>query len=54
MAFLNGAEYAQFRPNQEGATDVIADFNAQLETLETGDPQQILDSVQANLEAVVG
>lgn len=54
VAFLNGAEYAQFRPNQEGATDVIADFNAQLETLETGDPQQILDSVQANLEAVVG
>jgi multiple sugar transport system substrate-binding protein len=54
VAFLNGAEYAQFRPNQEGATDVIADFNAQLETLESGDPQQILDSVQANLEAVVG
>jgi multiple sugar transport system substrate-binding protein len=30
VAFLNGAEYAQFRPNQDGATDVIADFNAQL------------------------
>jgi multiple sugar transport system substrate-binding protein len=54
VAFLNGAEYAQFRPNQDGATDVIADFNAQLETLKDGDPQQILDSVQANLEAVVG
>ena len=53
-AFLTGADYAQFPPNQEGATDVIADFNAQLESLETGDPQQILDSVQANLEAVVG
>jgi len=53
-AFLTGADYAQFPPNQEGATDVIADFNAQLETLKTGDPQQILDSVQANLEAVIG
>lgn len=53
-AFLTGADYAQFPPNQEGATDVIADFNAQLETLKAGDPQQILDSVQANLEAVVG
>ena len=53
-AFLAGADYAQFPPNQEGATEVIADFNAQLESLKTGDPQQILDSVQANLEAVVG
>lgn len=53
-AFLNGAEYAQFRPNQDGATDVITDFNAQLESLKTEDPVSILDSVQANLEAVVG
>ena len=53
-AFLTGADYAQFPPNQEGATDVIADFNAQLESLKTGDPQEILDSVQTNLEAVVG
>ncbi|HYJ49303.1 MAG TPA: extracellular solute-binding protein [Microbacterium sp.] len=53
-AFLNGADYAQFPPNQDGATEVIADFNAQLNTLETGDPQAILDSVQTNLEAVVG
>lgn len=53
-AFLNGAEYAQFPPNQDGATDVIADFNAQLEGLKTGDPAAILESVQANLEAVVG
>jgi len=53
-AFLTGADYAQFPPNEDGATDVIADFNAQLESLKTGDPQEILDSVQANLEAVVG
>ena len=53
-AFLAGADYAQFPPNQEGANDVVSDFNAQLETLKDGDPQEILDSVQANLEAVVG
>lgn len=53
-AFLTGADYAQFPPNQEGASDVVSDFNAQLESLKTGDPQQILDSVQSNLEAVVG
>ncbi|WP_103663533.1 extracellular solute-binding protein [Microbacterium sp. CJ77] len=53
-AFLNGAEYAQFPPNSDGASDVIADFNAQLESLKTGDPASILDSVQGNLEAVVG
>ncbi len=53
-AFLSGADYAQFPPNQDGAADVIGDFNAQLEGLKDGDPQQILDSVQANLEAVTG
>jgi len=53
-AFLTGADYAQYLPNQAGANEVIADFNAQLESLKTGDPQAILDSVQANLEAVVG
>ncbi|MDQ0728733.1 hypothetical protein QFZ21_003733 [Microbacterium sp. W4I20] len=52
-AFLAGAEYAQFPPNQDGATDVIADFNAQIETLKTGDPAAILGSVQTNLEAIV-
>jgi len=51
--FLAGADYAQFPPNQNGASDVIADFNAQLESLKTADPAQILSSVQSNLEAVV-
>lgn len=51
--FLAGAEYAQFPPNQAGSADVIADFNSQLESLKTGDPKTILDSVQSNLEAVV-
>lgn len=51
--FLAGADYAQFPPNLDGAADVIADFNAQLESLSTGDPAEILDGVQANLEAIV-
>ncbi|SIS08857.1 extracellular solute-binding protein [Microbacterium sp. RURRCA19A] len=51
-AFLAGAEYAQFPPNIAGAADVITDFNAQLESLKTGDPQAILTAVQGNLEAI--
>ena len=51
--FLAGAEYAQFPPNQDGAADVIADFNAQLESLKTAVPADILGSVQSNLEAIV-
>lgn len=51
--FLSGADYAQFPPNQDGAADVISDFNAQLESLKTGDPAQILGTVQSNLEAIV-
>jgi multiple sugar transport system substrate-binding protein len=51
--FLAGAEYAQFPPNQDGAADVVADFNAQLESLKTGDPAQILGTVQSNLDAIV-
>ena len=52
-AFLDGAEHAQFPPNQDGSADVITDFNAQLESLATGDPSSILQSVQSNLEAIV-
>ena len=51
--FLAGADHAQFPPNQDGAADVISDFNAQLESLKTGDPAQILGTVQSNLEAIV-
>lgn len=51
--FLAGADYAQFPPNQDGAADVIADFNAQLESLKTAEPADILGSVQSNLEAIV-
>jgi multiple sugar transport system substrate-binding protein len=53
-AFLAGAEYAQGIPTYDGTADVITDFNAQLQGLKDGDPQQILDTVQSNLEAIVG
>ena len=52
--FLAGADYAQGVPTNDGIAAVITDFNAQLEGLKTGDPQQILDTVQSNVEAVVG
>jgi len=52
-AFLTGADYAQFIPNMAGSVDVVADFNAQLESLESGDPKAILQTVQGNLEAIV-
>ncbi len=52
-AFLAGADYAQGIPTYDGTADVITDFNSELQGLKTGDPQQILDSVQSNLEAIV-
>ena len=52
--FVDGAEYAQNPPSQEGASDVITDFNAQLEGLQDGDPAAILESVQQSMQAVVG
>lgn len=53
-AFLDGVEYAKNPPSQAGTADVVADFNAQLETLADADAQSILDSVQTNLEAALG
>ncbi|TDN92267.1 extracellular solute-binding protein [Microbacterium sp. BK668] len=53
-AFIAGADYAQGIPTYEGTADVITDFNSQLQGLKDGDPQQILDTVQSNLEAIVG
>lgn len=51
-AFLNAADYAQFIPTMAGSVDVVADFNAQLESLASGDVKGILDTVQGNLEAI--
>ncbi|PVG82830.1 ABC transporter substrate-binding protein [Nocardioides gansuensis] len=52
-AFVAGAEYAQNPPSQAGTTDVISDFNAQLEGLEDGDPRAILESVQQTMQAAL-
>ena len=53
VPFLGGADYAKGVPTVKGAADVVTDFNSQLESLKTGDPQQILDSTQSNLEALL-
>ncbi|MCL3777346.1 MULTISPECIES: extracellular solute-binding protein [unclassified Actinomyces] len=53
VVFLNGADYAISMPTANGASDVVADFNSQIASLATSDPKTILDSVQANLEAVI-
>ena len=53
-AFLTSADYAQFIPTMAGSVDVVADFNAQLESLGSGDVKSILDTVQGNLEAIAG
>ena len=53
-AFIDAADYAVAVPNNEGVSDVIADLNAQLETLGSGDPATILKSAQTNLEAALG
>lgn len=54
VAFLDGAAHAQGLPTNVGATDVVNDFNAQLESLKSGDPKRILSTVQGNLAPVVG
>ena len=53
--FVNGVAYAKGVVNLPGITDVLKDFDSQLESLATGDPKSILDSVQQNLtDAVSG
>jgi multiple sugar transport system substrate-binding protein len=51
--FIAGADYAQNPPAEQGAADVISDFNAQLEGLKDGDPEAILSSVQGTLQAAL-
>lgn len=52
LPFIEGADYSRSLPNLVGITDVVADLNAGLQTLATGDPAEILSSAQANLEAI--
>ncbi len=51
-AFVTGGEYASGVPAVEGWTDVVGDFNAQIEGLTNADPQAILTSVQSTLSAI--
>lgn len=53
VPFLNGADYAVGTPTAKGSADVVTELNSKLESLKTGDPQQILDAAQKNLEALL-
>lgn len=52
-AFIDGADYAINLPSQPGTGDVLGDFNAQLETLSSTEPETILASVQESLQAAL-
>lgn len=52
-AFVDAADYAQTVPNEQGASDVITDFNSQLSTLASSDPATILTSVQQEMQAAL-
>jgi multiple sugar transport system substrate-binding protein len=52
--FVDGIQYARGVVNLPGITDVLGDYNSQLQSLATSDPKTILDSVQQNLTAAVG
>ena len=51
--FVNGIAYAQSTLNAPGVTDVLADFDSQLEKLASADPKTILDAVQDNLSTAL-
>jgi multiple sugar transport system substrate-binding protein len=52
-AFIDGADYAINLPSQPGTGDVIGDFNSQLATLSSTEPETILASVQESLQAAL-
>lgn len=54
VAFLDGADYAQFIPPVEGIGTVIGDFNNQLENLRSTGAESILSSTQTSLQAILG
>ncbi|MEW1959371.1 extracellular solute-binding protein [Kineococcus sp. NPDC059986] len=54
VPFLDAVDYAQGVPTAKGSADVVTDLNSKLESLATGDPQQILSQTQTNLQALTG
>jgi multiple sugar transport system substrate-binding protein len=52
-AFLDSADFAVGVPTQQGAADVIADFNSQLEGLSSAEPADLLESFQSNYAAIL-
>ncbi|WP_415855933.1 extracellular solute-binding protein [Sinomonas sp. G460-2] len=53
-AFLDGAASSKSIPSVAGISDVIKDFDSQLDALATTDPKSILDKVQNNLSGLPG
>jgi multiple sugar transport system substrate-binding protein len=53
-AFLDGASSSKSIPSVAGISDVIKDFDSQLDALPTTDPKSILDKVQNNLSGLPG
>ena len=52
-AFVEQGDVAQTVPNQPGVTEVIADLNSKLESLESSDPADLLADVQENLSSAL-
>lgn len=52
-AFVAGAEYGRGMPTTPGFDAVLADANAKIESLATGDPKAILTTMQRNAEAAI-
>ncbi|WP_298457031.1 ABC transporter substrate-binding protein [uncultured Cellulomonas sp.] len=53
VAFLDSAEFAVGPPTAQGASEVIADLNGQIEGLGTADITSMLASVQTNMQAAL-
>lgn len=51
--FINGAAYAQTLPSQPGTADVLSTFDGVLPQLKSSDPQQLLDTLQKNLQQAI-
>jgi multiple sugar transport system substrate-binding protein len=52
--FIEAADYAHGPVNAPKMDSVLADFDAQLQGLATGNPKAILDSLQKNTQATLG